>query len=108
MPEVQASNPLFYFQSIKIILGPSDTWSMRWSTQSDLEYYIKDYWIFCNAGITSFKCDRDHTIINIYTPVKGQLIIEMKKESLIFNIVSGSDANITRWYVKTIRPDLSK
>ena len=26
---VQASNPLFYFQSIKIILGPSDAWLMR-------------------------------------------------------------------------------
>ena len=45
---VQASNPLFYFQSIKIILGPSDTWSMRRSTQrpSNPAYYIEDCRIF--------------------------------------------------------------
>jgi len=30
---VQASNQLFYFQSIKIILGPSDAWLMRRLTQ---------------------------------------------------------------------------
>ena len=33
MLQVQASNLLFYFQSIKIILEPSDTWSMRRLTQ---------------------------------------------------------------------------
>ena len=33
---VQASNPLFYFQYIKIILGPWDKWP------SDLAYYIED------------------------------------------------------------------
>ena len=44
MPKIQASNSLFYFQSIKIILGPSDAWSMRQSTQrpSDPAYYIED------------------------------------------------------------------
>ena len=26
---IQASQPLFYFQSIEILLGPSDAWSMR-------------------------------------------------------------------------------
>ena len=42
---VQASNPLFYFQSIKIIVGPSNTWLMSWLTQgpSNLSYYIEDF-----------------------------------------------------------------
>ena len=33
VPQVQASNPLFYIQSLKIILWPSDPWSMRRLTQ---------------------------------------------------------------------------
>jgi hypothetical protein len=33
----QASNPMFYFQSIKIILGPSDAWLM------DPAYYFSDF-----------------------------------------------------------------
>ena len=47
VPLVQARNPLFYFQSIKIILGPSDAWSMRQSTQqsSDPAYHSEDCWI---------------------------------------------------------------
>ena len=39
MLNVQASNPLFYFQSIKIILGPSDAWLMRRSTQQPSVLY---------------------------------------------------------------------
>ena len=35
----QASIPRFYFQSIKIILGSSDTYSMRWSTQGSSVLY---------------------------------------------------------------------
>ena len=31
--EFPKSKPMFYFQSIKIILGPSDAWSMRRLTQ---------------------------------------------------------------------------
>ena len=41
MPHVRASNPLFYFQSIKIILGPSNAWSMRRSTQQPSVLYWK-------------------------------------------------------------------
>ena len=36
---VQACNLLFYFQSIKMILGPSAAWSMRQSTQQPSVLY---------------------------------------------------------------------
>ena len=47
---MQASNPLFYFQSMKIILGPSDAWWMRQSTEwpGVLYWRFLDTWkIFC-------------------------------------------------------------
>ena len=42
---VQASSPLFYFLSIKIILGPSDAWLMRRATQqpSILYWRLSDF-----------------------------------------------------------------
>ena len=42
--------PLFYFRSIKIILGPSDAWSMRPLTQQPA-YYIEDCLILDTCAI---------------------------------------------------------
>ena len=58
VPQVQASNPLFYFQSIKIILGPSDAWSMRRSTQrpSILYWRLSDFFYLCQTSHEGNKC----------------------------------------------------
>ena len=52
----------FYFQSIKIILGPSDAWSMRRTTQrpSVLYWRLSDFRTindFALASITNFNAD---------------------------------------------------
>ena len=62
-------NPLFYFQSIIIILGPSDAWSMRRTTQQpSISFWrlsnfrtIND---FALASITNFNADPSILIDN--------------------------------------------
>ena len=60
-----ASNPLFYFQSIKIILWPSDTWLMRQMTQlaSVLYWRLLDFCLVSAYTVFSwqrFLCQMSH------------------------------------------------
>ena len=50
VPLDQASNPLFYFQSIKTILGSSDAWLMRQTTQQPSVLYWRPSDFKCNHG----------------------------------------------------------
>ena len=48
----------FIFQSIKIILGPSDAWSMRQSTQQPCVLYwrLSDFWTSSSSENHSLSC----------------------------------------------------
>ena len=49
VPEVQASIQLFYFQCIKMILGPPDAWSMRRFTQRPTLLYWRLSYFWCSS-----------------------------------------------------------
>ena len=55
------SKPLFYFQSIKIILGPSDAWSMRGLTQRP-SVFIEDCGILCIVPLSILQYLYAHSL----------------------------------------------